>query len=684
MEKNRSQLESQAKKSKEERQKFVYFDGDNQSRIGSDYRGGKDVTAEEFANTFGFRGVQFGNWTNQNDRQAALNNAFDAFMDLSSVLGVSPRALSLDGELGIAFGSRGTGSAAAHYEPHEVVINLTKTQGAGTLAHEWWHALDNYFARKGNIPGGFATADKKVPMREELRDAFNEIIDNVGKSDYDKRSRQKGASYWGSIEEETARLFAEWVAAELGSRGEFNHFLSAGIGDAEERYARMNYSHYKWSKINRDEEYMSFEEFRKTPQALVKFPYPTRQELNELGKDVRRLFDTVQERIDEESGNSMLFQKTGEIVVPTAEEAALRDAIVERLRQSGLEVITDVDAGQRMIDLASGQGEQVRTQAMIDSLAKAANAIRNWIKGNRRGRVFTIELPESTQRKVKEAMGRDFDSHNITANGIAHALKNHGVGGNKLNKNSIPLRDEDAELIPYIMTAPDYVKKASTDASGRESIRFYKNLSNGYVVVVEKEYKNSPDDMETITMWAEKSSEATNARQRTVPDTHVQNAILSTDAAKIRKDAEDAIKADAKLREHRVFHGSGADFDRFDHSHMSEGEGAQAYGWGTYVTEVEGIGKGYATQKRGRISYKGHSIGEILRLYNEGVRPYNVVLSVVEKMELGYSFEEAKADLEYEWRNSLEYDEQIGNKLYAEGWKRTCRNLPCCMGMISK
>jgi len=27
---------------------------------------------------------------------------------------------------------------------------------------------------------------------------------------------------------------------------------------------------------------------------------------------------------------------------------------------------------------------------------------------------------------------------------------------------------------------------------------------------------------------------------------------------------------------------------------MGEGEGAQAYGWGTYVTEVDGIGKTYA------------------------------------------------------------------------------------------
>ena len=50
------------------------------------------------------------------------------------------------------------------------------------------------------------------------------------------------------------------------------------------------------------------------------------------------------------------------------------------------------------------------------------------------------------------------------------------------------------------------------------------------------------------------------------------------------------------VREHRVYHGSGADFDAFDHSHMGEGEGAHAYGWGTYVTEVEGIGRTYAIQ----------------------------------------------------------------------------------------
>jgi hypothetical protein len=131
------------------------------------------------------------------------------------------------------------------------------------------------------------------------------------------------------------------------------------------------------------------------------------------------------------------------------------------------------------------------------------------------------------------------------------------------------------------------VIKGTVDPYGREGIRFYKDLSNGYVLVVEKVLKNSPNDMETITMWAEMSPEATNAHSKSAPDMDVRNAILSTDVAKIRKDAEKAILNDEKVREHRVFHGSGADFERFDHSHIGEGEGAQAYGWGSYVTEQD-------------------------------------------------------------------------------------------------
>jgi hypothetical protein len=250
-------------------------------------------------------------------------------------------------------------------------------------------------------------------------------------------------------------------------------------------------------------------------------------------------------------------------VKPSKAEVALRDAVIDRLRENGMDVIADEAEGQRVLDEANGRGETVRSQAMLSSLTKAVNTIRGWLATGKRGKSFTIELPEATQRMIRKVMGRDFDSHNITANGVAHAQKNHGVNGNKISDSSIPLREQDMELMPYIMVAPDYVRRGSEDVTGRTSVRFYKELSNGYVVVAEKEYKNSPDDMETITMWAEMSDKATNAQHIAAPDTHARNAILDIDAAKIRKDAEDAIVNDVKIRENRVYHGSGSNGVRF-------------------------------------------------------------------------------------------------------------------------
>lgn len=55
-----------------------------------------------------------------------------------------------------------------------------------------------------------------------------------------------------------------------------------------------------------------------------------------------------------------------------------------------------------------------------------------------------------------------------------------------------------------------------------------------------------------------------------------------------------------EMRFLRTYHGSQASFDKFDHSFMGSGEGAQAYGWGTYVSEVEGIARAYAKQNARR------------------------------------------------------------------------------------
>jgi len=48
------------------------------------------------------------------------------------------------------------------------------------------------------------------------------------------------------------------------------------------------------------------------------------------------------------------------------------------------------------------------------------------------------------------------------------------------------------------------------------------------------------------------------------------------------------------LRKKSVYHGSPADFDKFDSSHMWEWEGAQAHGWGHYVAVDRDTAKNYA------------------------------------------------------------------------------------------
>ena len=72
-------------------------------------------------------------------------------------------------------------------------------------------------------------------------------------------------------------------------------------------------------------------------------------------------------------------------------------------------------------------------------------------------------------------------------------------------------------------------------------------------------------------------------------------------------------KKDIRFRE--VYHGSPACFEHFDHAFAGTGEGAQAYGWGTYVTEVDAIAKRYAAIgiKRGNhITYDGEPLSSVL------------------------------------------------------------------------
>jgi hypothetical protein len=175
---------------------------DNVTRKGKEHRpGGKDVKPSDFQEAFNFRGGEFGKWQMNQDGQTSLNHAYDALHDLADVVGLPPRAMSLNGKLAIAFGSRGTGgkhSAKAHYEPEKEVINLTKMKGAGSLAHEWFHALDHYMAQQvhGVDKNGKKTESllsEHLPYgkghkgRHEVVDAWRNLVNTMNSKTVDEK-----------------------------------------------------------------------------------------------------------------------------------------------------------------------------------------------------------------------------------------------------------------------------------------------------------------------------------------------------------------------------------------------------------------------------------------------------------------------------------------------------------------
>ncbi|HDS1207479.1 TPA: hypothetical protein QDZ84_002494 [Shewanella algae] len=295
LEANRDEVEQrlqQMKKIPSERR------AENRSRVGPK-RYSANVTPAVFAETFGFRGVEFGNWVEQGKRQKDLNEAYDALADLADAIDIPLKALSLNGRLGMAFGARGSGGvnpAKAHYEPGKLVINLTKKAGAGSLAHEWMHALDNYFNRDrrgGDFISDNAYGQHNDPVREPVVNAFNGLMKAIGKdSGMLKRAlgldSTRSKAYWSENTEMLARSFERFIIDELGRKGMSNDYLANIIDEAE------------WNKVQGALAEVGLE--------AKPYPYPTNEEAAGINAAFQTLFETIDSR-PTEGGNIELFSK---------------------------------------------------------------------------------------------------------------------------------------------------------------------------------------------------------------------------------------------------------------------------------------------------------------------------------------------------------------------------------------
>ena len=321
----------------------------NRERAGRDWRNGKDVTAEEFQQQFGFRGGEFGKWVAQGkgaqERQFTLNSAYDALMDLADILGIPPRAISLEGTLGIAFGSRGSGWASAHFEPSNLVINLTKPRGAGALAHEWFHALDNYFARKRNdgqetpIRAGIGSQQeyrssnyithRTTPMMVRKDGSGSRVTKERlaawRKSDHG-RSADLDASNWiedprhkQGVRAEVEERFENLVKALNESPMSKRARLLDGVKESGDGYwsrtlerAARSFENYIQSQMLANGYHNDFlanvREAAETKKSLERYPYLMPSEIAPIADAFAGLFETVQTQ-ETEDGNVAMFSR---------------------------------------------------------------------------------------------------------------------------------------------------------------------------------------------------------------------------------------------------------------------------------------------------------------------------------------------------------------------------------------
>ena len=460
----------------------------------------------------------------------------------------------------------------------------------------------------------------------------------------------------------------------------------------------------------------------------------------------------------------------------TAEERELRDNLVERMRKGGLDVVTDSEEMQRVIDTENERtrnmfvGEKGATEAdkaeevstRLDNLsvarrmeeaekdAKAIKMATGWERGSDgKWRYETSDIkpkpfeewmdkknlklgdiidsdsglfemyPKLKDFKVTRGKGKSTNAAIYTGlgkieinfskfkpymsipsnrekiDGILHRVINHEI------QHAIQDSEGFAQGVSPNAFSPDAPigkLREMEEADGRMVERYNamsyteKALGEGVrlkerILENRKEYNALASKyrfgMDGYTRAAGEV-EARNTEKRIGMTEEERRASLASETEDVAREDQILLGVDnadgevntGSVREHRVYHGSGADFDAFDHSHMGEGEGAQAYGWGTYVTEVEGIGKTYANATAHNynnalrpLERKKDSILTSLRINGSELDKARAGLRNAVRFKTKENYEEflrRREEIEEKYgKHSTQYDDYLWNSPYA-------------------
>lgn len=316
---------------------------------------------------------------------------------------------------------------------------------------------------------------------------------------------------------------------------------------------------------------------------------------------------------------------------PTTAETTLRDALVDVAQQSGLEVVVDENA-QQVLDEVNGRArfnakqkraletaslsQREKDQPTVVSSADGANVLKkldilatDLTEKSNRSKTFLGDLANALGASTKGSSSQYATFETINGQIVTIRLANHNASTKRMDDAG---RDNAISIV--ISPKPN------------EGI-----LNDGDAHIVEFYYNS----IKLRKAEGHPLAEIVRSIKQSLYSGEYKDTTGLAEIQEVNTTFE-------KLREHRVFHGSGAEFDAFDHSHMGEGEGSQSFGWGTYVTSSSAIGKSYAKRSATGIGLKRSELESNISRAKE---------------QLPFVRGEVKEDLEAkigDWENQLE------------------------------
>ena len=419
-----------------------------------------------------------------------------------------------------------------------------------TIARDSEHALANTFGHEvTHAVRNLSEADYK-----NLKDAVRRLYSS--EKEYNEAVQAYGDEYTGldfnALEEE---LIADNIGFMIGGRNDMTQELAS----------RMNHR-VLWA---------IHDAMNKVRNALAKVLHIDSKKngfleaLDSARATIRETMANAQ-RIAKEKGQGLSNESDSTKQSLRTQDSAIRDAFVERMRLSGMDVITD-ETGQRVLDLANGKVRLMgsRTNKKMKEIADVLSEHelseqQKTVVDVYSGKTDNLQLEVSRNdgnRRIVIRQGNDNKA------GTKHSVYRH------YGTTEGVITAEDILLIPEVLNRGE---RKSIKRGNTQLYEYVLRNVNGAEYTVLTEINNR--GKETFADFYSNKKVSSTARKTRSSEAQARlDETLSV--AKIEEISKTANKSGEKLREQRVYHGSGAEFDHFDHIRFFRTANGEAYGF---------------------------------------------------------------------------------------------------------